>query len=92
MNIPIWPGSSSFASASASFYSVPSTESRPTPFGYYDSDAVFKVEADKIADYCARTVGYPIMDVELQDLNLWAAFEEATTKFSTMVNMYNAKD
>jgi hypothetical protein len=92
MNIPIWPGSSSFASASASFYSVPSTGSRPTPFGYYDSDAVFKVEADKIADYCARTVGYPIMDVELQDLNLWAAFEEATTKFSTMVNMYNAKD
>lgn len=91
-SIPIWPGSSSFASVSASFYNTPSTGSRPTAFGHYDSDPVFKVEADKVADYCARNMGYPIMDVELQDLNFWAAFEEATTKFSTMVNMYNAQD
>jgi len=92
MNIPIWPGSSSFATVSASFYKTPSTGSRPTPFGYYDGDSVFKVEADKIADHCARSVGYPILEVELQDLNFWAAFEESTTKFTTMVNMYNAKD
>jgi hypothetical protein len=92
MNIPIWPGSSSFVAVSASFYKTPSTGSRPTPFGYYDGDSVFKVEADKVADYCARSVGYPIMEVELQDLNFWAAFEESTTKFTTMVNMYNAKD
>ena len=92
MNIPIWPGSSSFATVSASFYATPSTGSRPTPFGYYDGDSVFKTEADKVADYCARSVGYPIMDVELQDLNFWAALEESTTKFTTMVNMYNAKD
>ena len=92
MNIPIWPGSSSFVTVSASFYAVPSVGSRPTPFGYYDGDSVFKVEADKVADYCARSVGYPIMEVELQDLNFWAAFEESTTKFTTMVNMYNAKD
>ena len=91
-SIPIWPGSSSFATVSASYYNTPSTGSRPTAFGYYDGDAVFKVEADKFADYCARSLGYPIMDVELQDLNFWASFEEATTKFSTMVNMYNAKD
>jgi len=92
MNIPIWPGSSSFTTVSASFYNTPPTGSRPTPFGYYDGDGVFKIEADKVADYCARSVGYPIMDVELQDLNFWAAFEESTTKFTTMVNMYNAKD
>jgi hypothetical protein len=92
MNIAIWPGSSSFVTVSASFYSAPSTGSRPTPFGYYDGDVTFKVEADKVADYCARSVGYPIMEVELQDLNFWAAFEESTTKFTTMVNMYNAKD
>lgn len=91
MNIPIWPGSSSFVTVSASFYGGGST-TRPTPFGYYDGDPVFKVEADKVADYCARSVGYPIMEVELQDLNFWAAFEESTTKFTTMVNMYNAKD
>tara|TARA_R110000868_G_scaffold107649_6_gene294473 strand:- start:1309 stop:2484 length:1176 start_codon:yes stop_codon:yes gene_type:complete len=91
MNIPIWPGSSSFVSASASYYAG-STTTRPTPFGYYDADATFKTEANKVADWCARKLGYPIMEVELQDINLFAAFEESVTEFSTQVNMSNAKD
>lgn len=91
MNIPIWPGSSSFATISASYYTG-SSATRPTPFGYYDGDATFKSEADKVADWCAKRLGYPIMEVELQDLNFFAAFEEAVTEFSTLVNMYNAKD
>ena len=91
MNIPIWPGSSSFVSMSASFYGN-TTTTRPTSFGYYDGDATFKVEADKVADWCARNLGYPIMDVELQDINFYTAFEEAVTEFSTQVNMNNAKD
>jgi len=32
------------------------------------------------------------MEVELQDLNFYAAFEEAITEFSNQINMYNAKD
>ena len=91
MNIPIWPGSSSFTTLSASYYTGSSTV-RPTPFGYYDSDITFKSEADKVSDWCARRLGYPIMEVELQDINFFAAFEEAVTEFSTLVNMYNAKD
>jgi len=91
MNIQIWPGSSSFSTMSASFYTGSST-TRPTPFGYYDGDASFKVEADKVADWCAKRLGYPIMEVELQDVHFFAAFEEAVTEFSTQVNMYNAKD
>jgi hypothetical protein len=90
-NIPIWPGSSSFTTLSASFYTG-STSTRPTPFGYYDGDLSFKTEADKVADWCARRLGYPIMEVELQDINFFAAFEEAVTEFSTQVNMNNAKD
>jgi len=91
MNIPIWPGSSSFVSSSASYYAG-STTTRPTPFGYYDADSTFKTESNKVADWCARKLGYPIMDVELQDINFFAAFEEAVTEFSTQVNMNNAKD
>jgi len=79
MNIPIWPGSSSF---------VPGM----TPFGYYDSDPTFQSDADKVADWSARRLGYPIMDVELQDVNFYAAFEEAVTEFTTQVNMNNASD
>ena len=91
-NIAIWPGSSSFTTVSASFYKVPATGSRPTPFGYFDGDSLFKTDADKVADYCARRLGYPILEVELQDLNFFAALEEASVEFGTQVNMYNAKD
>jgi hypothetical protein len=79
MNIPIWPGSSSFLPGG-------------TPFGYYDYDAHFQTDADKVARWCATRLGYPIMAVELQDIHFYTALEEAITEFSTQVNMYNAKD
>ncbi len=79
MNIPIWPGSSSFSPGK-------------TPFGYYDYDSQFQLSVDRVADWCAKRLGYPIMEVELQDLNFYTAFEEAITEFATQVNMSNAKD
>lgn len=79
MNIAIWQGSSSFSPGN-------------TPFGYYDYDTEFQANADKVAKWCALRLGYPIMDVEMQDKNFYAAFEEAITEFSTQVNMYNARD
>jgi hypothetical protein len=51
----------------------------PTPFGFYDmiiND--FKSDANKVANFCALRLGYPIENVELQDINFWAAFEEAS--------------
>ena len=79
MNIPIWPGSSSFTPGK-------------TPFGYYDLDSKFQSDADRVADWCAKRLGYPIMDVELQDVNFYAALEESITEFTTQVNMNNASD
>lgn len=90
-NPAIWPGSCSFAAVSASYYTG-STTVRPTPFGYYDADPVFKVDADSVAIWCANKLGYPIMEVEMQDINFFACFEEAVTEFSAQVNMFNAKD
>jgi hypothetical protein len=79
VNIPIWPGSSSFSPGK-------------TSFGYYDYDVQFQLSVDRVADWCAKRLGYPIMEVELQDLNFYTAFEEAITEFATQVNMSNAKD
>jgi len=78
-NIAIWPGSSSFYPGM-------------TPFGYYDYDYQFQQDVDRIADWCAKRLGYPIMEVELQDLNFYAAAEEAITEFGSLINMYSAKD
>jgi len=92
MNIPIWPGSSSFSAYSASYYNTPSTGSSPTPFGFYDNDADFKTDADRVAVFCARRLGYPITDIELQDINFWTAFEIATTVYGNELYAYLTVD
>ena len=79
MNIPIYPGSSSF---------VPGM----TPFGFYDFDQQFQTDADKVVTFCARRLGYPIMEVELQDLNFYAAFEEAITTYGNELYAYQVRD
>ena len=71
-NIPIWPGSSSFSSGD-------------TPFGFYDSDSAFQTDADKVADWCVRRLGYPLVDIELQSINLFTCFEEAVNEYGSQL-------
>ena len=80
VNIPIWPGSGSFTSGSS------------TPFGYFDSDTQFQSDAPKVAEWCAKRLGYPIVDVELQDINFFTCLEEAANEYSSQVNQYRAKE
>lgn len=76
VEIPIWQGSSSFATGS-------------TPFGFYDADNAFQSDADNVADWCARRLGYPLVDIELQAGNFYACFEEAVSEYSNHVNQFN---
>jgi len=91
-NIPIYTGSVDFDNVSASYYATPSTGSSPTPFGFYDGDTQFKSDADKVTDFCARRLGYPIENVELQDIQFWAAFEEATTTYGNELYAFQVRD
>ena len=75
-NKPIWPGSSSFTTGS-------------TPWGFFDTDSVFQAHADKFAKAAAQQLGYPIMDVELQAINFYTAFEAAIIEYSNQVNQVN---
>jgi len=75
-NKPIWPGSSSFSAGS-------------TPFGFFDTDPVFQTHADKFAKAAAQHLGYPIMDVEMQAINFYTAFEAAVIEYSNQVNQVN---
>ena len=79
-NIPIWPGSSSFVNVTD-----------PTPFGFYDTDLQFQEDADNVARFCARRLGYPLVDVELQDINFYTAFEEAITTYGNEVYAYKVR-
>jgi len=75
--ISIWPGSASFADTS-----------NPTPFGFYDTDADFTSSANQVATWCAQRLGYPIVDIELQAVNFFTAFEEAVTTYAQYVYQY----
>ena len=76
----IWTGTASFTSGSS------------TPFGIYDSDASFKSDAPKVASWCAKRLGYPIIDVELEGDNFFAVFEEAVSEYSAQVNQFNIRN
>jgi len=89
-NIPIWPGSSSFAQVSSSYAN--GVWPPPTPFGFYDNDSQFQTDANKVANFCALRLGYPIENVELQDINFWAGFEEATTIYGNELYAFQTRD
>lgn len=78
-NRPIWPGSSSFFPGE-------------TPFGFYDYDLSFQTDADKVANYCVTKLGYPVMDVELVDTQLYACFEEAVAVYAEELYQSKIKD
>jgi hypothetical protein len=78
-NIPIWPGSSSF-------------QPGDTPFGFYDNDPDFEKDADKVCTFCTRRMGYPIVEIELQALNFYAAFEEAVTIYGNELYAYKIRE
>tara|TARA_Y100000592_G_scaffold53646_1_gene84632 strand:+ start:2590 stop:3759 length:1170 start_codon:yes stop_codon:yes gene_type:complete len=81
--LPIWAGSSTFATGQ-------------TPYGFYDSDSEFSGSGahsvDRFADWAAKRLGHPIIDVELQSGSFYACYEESITEYSAQVNQFNIKD
>lgn len=70
----------------------PAAVSGNTPYGFYDSDTSFQNDAKFSAVWAARKLGYPIIDVELDSANFYAAFEEAVNEYSYIVNNFNIKE
>jgi hypothetical protein len=79
MNIPIWPGSSSF-------------QPGDTPFGFYDYDPQFQSDADKFSKFAAQRLGYPLVEVELQDINFYTALEDAVTTYGNELYAYQVAE
>ena len=78
-NVVIWDGSATFTTSS-------------TPFGFYDTDTDFQTDAVKVAKFCGTRLGYPLMDVELQDQNFFTCFEEAVTTYGNEVFQYKIRE
>ena len=76
---PIWNGTGGAISGS-------------TPFGFYDNDLSFQADGPKVANYCARKLGFPIMEVELQSGSFYACFEEAISVYAEELYQSQIKD
>ena len=78
-NIPIWDNN-------------PGPISGSTPFHFYDNDNAFKSEGPLFATWCARRLGYPIVNIELQDINFYAALEESVTQYGNEVYQWKVRE
>ena len=75
----IWTGTSNF---------IPGQ----TPFGFYDNEAAFQTDADKVAAFCATRLGYPTVDIEMGSGSLYACFEEAVTTYGNELYLYQIRN
>ena len=62
-----------------------------TPFGFFDSDGQFVAFAPRAADWAAKRLGYPIVDVEMIDTQFYACLEEAVSEYSAQINQFSIK-
>jgi hypothetical protein len=78
-NIPIYDGN-------------PIWNANAVPFGFYNSDIDFQLDAIKVAKFCASRLGYPLVDVELQSGSFFTAFEEAVTTYGNELYAFQIRD
>ena len=63
----------------------------PTPFGIFDSEKDFILDANSMTTFVKRKLGDDILSVELTNKQIWMSFEEATLEYGKIVNEYQAK-
>ena len=79
-NIKIYTGTNTFFS--------PGT----TPFGTYDNDTQFQTDVENTTKWCASRLGFPIVDIELQNEQFFSCFEEAVSEYAAQVNRFNIRE
>jgi len=63
----------------------------PTPFGFFDTDSEFQIEADAMVTFVKRKLGDDVLSVELTKKQIWACFEEALCEYGSLINQYQIK-
>jgi len=62
------------------------------PIGTYSNEVTFRDDCNSSTLWCARRLGYPIVDIELQGVQFWACFEEAALEYTAQVNRFNIRE
>ena len=75
----------------ATFTSTITAGGSPTPFGIFDGEKDFQIDADSMVTFVKRKLGDDILSVELTNKQIWMSFEESALEYSRIVNEYQTK-
>jgi hypothetical protein len=74
-------------------YADPSSfVSGQTPYGTYDADSTFQTDIISVTKWCAKRLGFPVLQLEIPSGSIYACFEEAVNEYSQHINNYNIKN
>ena len=74
-------------------YTDPSSfSSGQTPYGTYDADSTFSTDIVSVTKWCAKRLGFPVLQLEIPSGSIYACFEEAVNEYSQHINNYNIKN
>jgi hypothetical protein len=69
------------------------------PYGFYLNESAntgsvgyFEYDCQASAGWAAKRLGYPIVDIEMIDVNFYACFEEAVSEYGAQVNQFNIRN
>ena len=62
------------------------------PFGIYTESSEFLTGASRQVNYVFKKLGGDVVDIELTNDNVYAAYEEAVLEYSYIVNMHQGKN
>ena len=74
-------------------YTDPSSfESGQTPYGTYDADTTYQDDIVSVTKWCAKRLGFPVLQLEIPSGSIYACFEESVNEYSQHINNYNIKN
>ena len=70
----------------------PGVVSGSTLFGYFDTSSEFQRDAPISANWAARRLGYPSIDIEMDSGSFYVCFEEAILEYSSQVQTFTIRE
>lgn len=70
----------------------PGPVSGSTLFGYFDTSSQFQNDAPRAAQWAAKRLGYPSVDIEIDSGSFYSCYEEAVLEYSAQVQQFTIRE
>lgn len=74
------------------WYAVTYSAGSSSAFGVYDSDPVYVTQSQRLIKYVVRSLGWPVMQIQILPDHVFTAFESAIMKYTAIVNQVVISD